>query len=225
MITVLFIFILLITSKVHLYSLILYHLVSVFIHKLYVFDFAPHFTFIVLVVEQRGIILVDIGRNIEFHLSYCTVCTIVHYYIKVKAKVGAERRVLLCAELYLGDVVTGGSLGFFQVVDTVVEADDGDETVLDQDLNTGLVFSCAAVGNIVVHENNFNFVATLCCIVNLELCAVQELVGRVGLNQVKAEGVSNNGIFIEIGKLINGGYYEELNYYESVKSSSTKVEL
>lgn len=38
-------------------------------------------------------------------------------------------------------------------------------------------------------------------------------------------GTSNNGIFVEIGKLINGGYYEELNYYESVKSSSTKVEL
>jgi hypothetical protein len=38
-------------------------------------------------------------------------------------------------------------------------------------------------------------------------------------------GTSNNGIFIEIGKLINGGYYEELNYYKSVAACSDKVEL
>ena len=38
-------------------------------------------------------------------------------------------------------------------------------------------------------------------------------------------GTSNNGIFQEIGKLINGGYYEEVGYYECVKSTSTRVEL
>lgn len=38
-------------------------------------------------------------------------------------------------------------------------------------------------------------------------------------------GTSNNGIFVEIGKLINGGYYEELDYYESVVACSDKVEL
>lgn len=38
-------------------------------------------------------------------------------------------------------------------------------------------------------------------------------------------GTSNNGIFVEIGKLINGGYYDELDYYNSVVNCSNKVNL
>jgi hypothetical protein len=38
-------------------------------------------------------------------------------------------------------------------------------------------------------------------------------------------GTSNNGIFVEIGKLINGGYYEELDYYNKVVSCSDKLNL
>ncbi len=38
-------------------------------------------------------------------------------------------------------------------------------------------------------------------------------------------GTSNNGIFAELGELINGGYYEEVHYYESVVACSDKIEL
>lgn len=38
-------------------------------------------------------------------------------------------------------------------------------------------------------------------------------------------GTSVNGIFREIGRLIDGGYYDELKYYKSVVESSTKVNL
>lgn len=38
-------------------------------------------------------------------------------------------------------------------------------------------------------------------------------------------GNSNNTNFIEVGKLINGGYYDELDYYNKVKSNATFVEV
>lgn len=38
-------------------------------------------------------------------------------------------------------------------------------------------------------------------------------------------GNSNNTNFQEIGKLINGGYYDDLEYYEQVKACSTEMEL
>ena len=39
-------------------------------------------------------------------------------------------------------------------------------------------------------------------------------------------GTSHSGVFQEIGKLINGGYYEEKGYYESfAEEGFTKVEL
>jgi hypothetical protein len=38
-------------------------------------------------------------------------------------------------------------------------------------------------------------------------------------------GNSNNTNFREIGKLIDGGYYDELEYYEKVKANSTLVEV
>ena len=38
-------------------------------------------------------------------------------------------------------------------------------------------------------------------------------------------GNSNNTNFQEIGKLINGGYYDELDYYNKVKSNATFVEV
>jgi thioredoxin-related protein len=38
-------------------------------------------------------------------------------------------------------------------------------------------------------------------------------------------GNSNNANFIEVGKLINGGYYDELDYYNKVKSNATFVEV
>jgi hypothetical protein len=38
-------------------------------------------------------------------------------------------------------------------------------------------------------------------------------------------GNSNNTNFQEIGKLINGGYYDELGYYESVKAERIKLNL
>lgn len=38
-------------------------------------------------------------------------------------------------------------------------------------------------------------------------------------------GTSNNGIFVEIGKLINGGYYDEVPYYEQVKTNSELMEV
>jgi hypothetical protein len=38
-------------------------------------------------------------------------------------------------------------------------------------------------------------------------------------------GNSNNATFREIGKLIDGGYYDEVEYYERVKENSTFVEV
>jgi hypothetical protein len=38
-------------------------------------------------------------------------------------------------------------------------------------------------------------------------------------------GNSNNTNFREIGKLIDGGYYDEVEYYEKVKENSTLVEV
>ena len=39
-------------------------------------------------------------------------------------------------------------------------------------------------------------------------------------------GTSNNGIFQELGKLINGGYYDEVDYYNSFFDNGfTKLEL
>lgn len=38
-------------------------------------------------------------------------------------------------------------------------------------------------------------------------------------------GNSDSANFREIGKLIDGGYYDELEYYEKVKGSSTLVEV
>jgi hypothetical protein len=38
-------------------------------------------------------------------------------------------------------------------------------------------------------------------------------------------GNSNNTNFREIGKLIDGGYYDEVEYYEKVKANSTLVEV
>jgi hypothetical protein len=38
-------------------------------------------------------------------------------------------------------------------------------------------------------------------------------------------GNSNNATFREIGKLIDGGYYDEVEYYERVKENSTLVEV
>jgi hypothetical protein len=38
-------------------------------------------------------------------------------------------------------------------------------------------------------------------------------------------GNSNNANFQEIGKLINGGYYDELEYYERVKANSIELKL
>lgn len=38
-------------------------------------------------------------------------------------------------------------------------------------------------------------------------------------------GNSNNTNFQEIGKLINGGYYEELEFYKRVKESDDVVQL
>ena len=38
-------------------------------------------------------------------------------------------------------------------------------------------------------------------------------------------GNSNNANFREIGKLIDGGYYDEVEFYNNVKESSTFVEV
>ena len=38
-------------------------------------------------------------------------------------------------------------------------------------------------------------------------------------------GNSNNANFREVGKLIDGGYYDEVEYYNRVKESSTFVEV
>lgn len=38
-------------------------------------------------------------------------------------------------------------------------------------------------------------------------------------------GNSNNATFREIGKLIDGGYYDELEYYNKIRTTYTKVEL
>lgn len=40
-----------------------------------------------------------------------------------------------------------------------------------------------------------------------------------------ASGNSDNANFREIGKLIDGGYYDELDYYERIKANSTELKL
>lgn len=47
--------------------------------------------------------------------------------------------------------------------------------------------------------------------------------GAISVRNVS--GTSNNGIFVEIGKLINGGYYDEVDYYNKVKESGILVEV
>jgi hypothetical protein len=47
--------------------------------------------------------------------------------------------------------------------------------------------------------------------------------GAISVRNVS--GNSNNTIFGEIGKLIDGGYYDEVHYYEKVKESGILVEV
>ena len=54
---------------------------------------------------------------------------------------------------------------------------------------------------------------------------VVEFIGGAESHR-NVSGTSHSGIFQEIGKLINGGYYEEKGYYESfAEEGFTKVEL
>ena len=38
-------------------------------------------------------------------------------------------------------------------------------------------------------------------------------------------GTSNNGIFVEIGKLINGGYYDEIPFFNDLINEGTFLKL
>jgi hypothetical protein len=56
-----------------------------------------------------------------------------------------------------------------------------------------------------------------------EFVVVTFTSGAISVRNIS--GNSNNASFREIGKLIDGGYYDEVEYYEKVKESSTLVEV
>jgi hypothetical protein len=56
-----------------------------------------------------------------------------------------------------------------------------------------------------------------------EFVVVTFTSGTISVRNIS--GNSNNANFREIGKLIDGGYYDEVEYYEKVKESSTLVEV
>ena len=87
-----------------------HHLIYIIVHKLYVLNLAPKVTLIVLIIEERRIILIQIGSRIQFDLGNCAVDTIEQHDVQVKTKVGAESGTLLGTELDFGNIVALRSL-------------------------------------------------------------------------------------------------------------------
>lgn len=56
-----------------------------------------------------------------------------------------------------------------------------------------------------------------------EFVVVTFTSGAISVRNIS--GNSNNANFREIGKLIDGGYYDEIEYYKKVKENSTFVEV
>jgi hypothetical protein len=56
-----------------------------------------------------------------------------------------------------------------------------------------------------------------------EFVVVTFVSGSISVRNIS--GNSNNASFREIGKLIDGGYYDEVEYYEKVKESGKLLEV